>query len=37
MQSGRIVELGAVKDVLAGPKSAETTRLIQDAPHFRQA
>ncbi len=37
MQSGRIVELGAVKDVLSRPKAAETTRLIQDAPHFRQA
>jgi peptide/nickel transport system ATP-binding protein len=37
MQSGRIVELGAVKDVLQRPQAAETSRLIKDAPHFRQA
>jgi peptide/nickel transport system ATP-binding protein len=36
MQSGRIVELGAVKDVLQRPQAAETTRLVKDAPHFRQ-
>ncbi len=34
MQSGKIVELGPVGQVLAQPRTAETNRLLQDAPRF---
>ncbi|HVJ40203.1 MAG TPA: ABC transporter ATP-binding protein [Dongiaceae bacterium] len=34
LQAGRIVEEGDVAAVLGQPQSAETRRLMQDAPHF---
>jgi peptide/nickel transport system ATP-binding protein len=37
MQSGRIVEMGPVAQVLERPQAAETRRLLEDAPHFAAA
>jgi len=37
MQAGRIVELGAVEQMLDRPQAAETRRLLQDTPRFEQA
>jgi len=34
MQAGRIVELGAMEQVLDRPQAAETKRLLQDTPRF---
>jgi peptide/nickel transport system ATP-binding protein len=37
MQAGRIVESGAVADVLSAPQATETIRLMRDAPRFEPA
>jgi peptide/nickel transport system ATP-binding protein len=37
MQAGRIVESGAVAEVLSAPRAAETMRLMRDAPRFETA
>ena len=37
MQAGRIVELGAMEQVLDRPQAAETKRLLQDTPRFAVA
>ena len=34
MQAGRIVEFGAMEEVLDRPRAAETRLLLQDTPRF---